>query len=272
MLQLTLMSRSHFLIPALSIILLLSACAPATVEPPAPSPAPSATPSPFSATATDELPTTAPTPTPTVEPLYTGALDADQQAVLNEAARAYISLTPAEAIVTARELDYLGRNANPATMCGPLSIAILRDAGLLTGPLNLFDFWYLDPRSGQDENLLAQVFPAERYEKIEQSLSIGEVDYSANPLYPGDFLYLFAGDSGSFEHVLVVSRVDADGRAYAVTNVNTAEGVIIDEVMLYDPAQPGTGQFYEWTDWENRMIGRTGYGGFWLWRPFEATP
>jgi len=134
-------------------------------------------------------------------------------------------------------------------MCGPLSIAILRDAGLLYTTVNLFDFWYLDPRPAHDENLLEQVFPAERYEKIEQPLSIGEVDFNANPLYPGDFLYLFAGDSGSFEHVLVVSRVDDAGRAYAVTNVNTAEGVIIAEVMLYDPAQPGVGQFYEWTDW-----------------------
>ena len=271
MLQLTLMLRAHFLIPVLCITLLLGACAPAApTQAPTPSPAPSATPSPVPATPTTALPTAV--PTPTAEPRYLGALDAEQQAALDAAARAYISLTPAEAIVTARELDYLGRNANPATMCGPLSIAILRDAGLLYTTVNLYDFWYLDPRPRQDENLLEQVFPAERYEKIEQPLSIGEVDFNANPLYPGDFLYLFAGDSGSFEHVLVVSRVDDAGRAYAVTNVNTTEGVIIDEVMLYDPAQPGVGQFYEWTDWENRMIGRTGYGGYWLWRLKEPLP
>jgi hypothetical protein len=85
-------------------------------------------------------------------------------------------------------------------------------------------------------------------------------------LYAGDFLYLFAGDSGSFEHMLVVSRVDESGRAFAVTNLNTTEGVVIREVMLYDPNEPGKGQFYEWTNRANDALGRTGYGGYWLWR------
>ena len=196
-----------------------------------------------------------------------GELSAEQRLALAEAARVYISPTPEEAISTAIALDYLGRNANPATMCGPLALAILRDSGIIGTDIPLVSFYYLNPRPGHDERRLQQVFPTERFEKIVREESIAAVDYSAKPLYPGDFLYLFAGDSGSFEHMLVVSRVDEAGRAYAVTNINTPQGVIVDEVMLYDPAEPGTGQFYEWTNWENRMIGRTGYGGFWLWRP-----
>ena len=188
------------------------------------------------------------------------------------AAQAYISPTPEEAVATAIRLDYLGRNANPATMCGPLALAILRDTGLIEPTVPLVSFYYLNPRPGHDERLLLDVFPPERFEKIEHDESIGEFDFSAQPLYPGDFLYLFAGDSGSFEHMLVVSRVDDAGRAFAVTNINTEAGVVVKEVMLYDPARPGEGQFYEWTDWENRMIGRTGYGGFWLWRMLPKFP
>jgi hypothetical protein len=212
------------------------------------------------------VPTLAATSTPTDEPAFAGALSIEQRERLAAAAQAYISPTPEEAFAAAIRLGYLGRNANPATMCGPLALAILRDAGLIDSGVPLVSFYYLNPRPGHDERLLHDVFPLERFEKIEHEASIGAFDFSAQPLYPGDFLYLFAGDSGSFEHMLVVSRVDDAGRAFSVTNINTEAGVVVKEVMLYDPAQPGEGQFYEWTNWENRMIGRTGYGGFWVWR------
>lgn len=255
---------------ALLAALLLAACAPAPTAVSAPVNTAVPTALPAAPTASPLPPTPTHTPTATTPPPYLGALSTEQRATLDTVARSYISLTPEEAQTTAINLDYLGRNANPATMCGPLSIAILREVGLVDASINISDFWYLDPRPPHDERMLQQVFPAERFEKIEQPLSIRLVDYIANPLYPGDFLYLFAGDSGSFEHVLVVSRVDEAGRAYAVTNINTLAGeVVIAEVMLYDPAEPGVGQFYEWTDWKNRFIGRTGYGGFWLWRPLS---
>ena len=267
MIQLSVMPRHPLLTLSLLAALILAACAPSPTAVSAPVNTVTPTSVPATPTATAIPPTPTLTPTPTTPPPYRGALTAEQRATLDTVARSYISLTPEEAQTTAINLDYLGRNANPATMCGPLSIAILREVGLVDASTNISDFWYLDPRPPHDERMLQQVFPAERFEKIEQPLSIRQVDYGANPLYPGDFLYLFAGDSGSFEHVLVVSRVDDAGRAYAVTNVNTADGeVIITEVLLYDPANPGVGQFYEWTDWKNRFIGRTGYGGFWLWR------
>ncbi len=198
---------------------------------------------------------------------YLGALSAEQQEALVAAAQAYVSLTADSAQETAISLDYIGRNANPATMCGPLSLAILRDAGIIQPDIPLIEFYYLNPRPGNGDRHLNKVFPPDRFEKIIHESSIAETDFSKNPLFPGDFLYLFAGHSGSFEHMLVVTRVDEAGRAFSVTNINNGDGVIIQEVMLYDPALPGIGQFYEWTSWENRNIGRTGYGGFWLWRP-----
>ncbi len=66
--------------------------------------------------------------------------------------------------------------------------------------------------------------------------------------------------------MLVVTRVDGNGRAYAVTNHATSDGFVIDEVMLYDPAKPGLGKFSEWTNRQNNNNGRTGFGGFELWR------
>ena len=233
---------------------------PTASNPAAASPGPT-TPPP-AATATS-MPTVM--PTETSAPL--GALSPEQRAALETAALAYVSPSPESAIDTAIRLDYIGRNANPATMCGPLTLAILRDAGLIDPSIPLINFYYLNPRPGNGEIYLREVFPPERFMKIVHEESVGKTDFAANPLFPGDFLYLFAGDSGSYEHMLVVSRVDEAGRAYSVTNLNTEDGVVIKEVMLYDPAQPGTGQFYDWTNWENRNIGRTGYGGFWLWRP-----
>jgi len=46
----------------------------------------------------------------------------------------------------------------------------------------------------------------------------------------------------------------------------------IPELMLYDPARPGVGQFYDWTNKENRQLGLTGYGGFEIWRRIVALP
>jgi hypothetical protein len=67
--------------------------------------------------------------------------------------------------------------------------------------------------------------------------------------------------------MLTVTRVDEAGRAYTVTNINTNDGYVIREVLLYDPANPGVGQLYDWTNREiNRRLGMTGFGGFDVWR------
>jgi hypothetical protein len=63
---------------------------------------------------------------------------------------------------------------------------------------------------------------------------------------PGDFVYIYSGTQGNFEHMLVVNRVDYQGRAYSVTNYNTEKGFIIDEVLLYDPNDPTVGIFEQW--------------------------
>lgn len=264
------------LLPSVLIIgaLLLSACgaAPTASTPTAVPATPTPVPLLPTATAVEATPTALPTPT---EPArYLGSLSDAQREALAADAQTYISPYPEDALATVKRMNFtvVAGYATPEAVCGPLSLALLQNAGIVSKDFKLIDFWYLNPRPQHGEKFLQSVFPAEKFEKIEQKLPLNEVDYTANPLYPGDFLYLFAGDSGSFEHMLVVTRVDEEGRAYSVTNINTPYGVVIKEVMLYDPAQPGIGQFYDWTNWENRMLGRTGYGGFWLWRPLAATP
>ncbi len=260
-------------LPSVLIIgaLLLSACSAAPTAT-AVLVTPSPTPLLPTATATEVTPTASPSPTLAVQ--YLGSLSDAQREALAADAQTYISPYPEEALATVKRMNFtvVAGYATPEAVCGPLSLALLQNAGIVSKDFKLIDFWYLNPRPQHGEKFLQSVFPAEKFEKIEQELPLNEVDYAANPLYPGDFLYLFAGNSGSFEHMLVVTRVDENGRAYTVTNINTSYGMVIIEVMLYDPAQPGVGQFYEWTNWENRLLGRTGYGGFWLWRPLATTP
>lgn len=66
--------------------------------------------------------------------------------------------------------------------------------------------------------------------------------------------------------MLIVTRVDYQGRAYSVTNHDTEEGFIIDEVMLYDPRDPSVGIFAQWTRREKQVLGSTGFAGFEVWR------
>jgi hypothetical protein len=171
----------------------------------------------------------------------------------------------------AKSMNFLGVNGYPSTMCGPLAIAALRDAGLLESGLSLGKYFYLDPRPGQNDTLVSSTFPDELYQKIEFNQAANTIDFKKHPLMAGDFIYLFAGQGGNFDHIITVDRVDKAGRAYTVTNLNTTKGYIIKEVMLYDPENPGAGQIYDWTDKKNKELGLTGLGGIWIWR-LKKTP
>ncbi len=209
-------------------------------------------------------PSAAPQPTPTSTPDPT-AIQIEQ---LHQASLGYIANTDAESFQVAHALGY-SSGGDPANMCGPLAIAILQDAGLVSRYVDRRDFWLLDPRI--DTVLLERTFPRDRFEWQHITQAINAVDYARFPLQAGDLLYIYAGYSGDdyFEHVLVVTHVDTEGRAYSVTNNYTDEGFVIQELMLYDPAEPGQGIFYDWTNLQNRRLGLTGFGGFDLWRPLH---
>jgi hypothetical protein len=158
------------------------------------------------------------------------------------------------------------RFSDPSNTCGPLSIAILQKAGFLGEELVAHDFFLINPDLGKDRAIIKSFFPPEKYSDTRRKVRIDREDWYANPLLPGDFLYLYAGTGGNFEHMLVVNRVDSAGRAYSVTNYNTEEGFIIKEALLYDPADPNAGLFQQWTEKQFAKLGSTGFAGYEVWR------
>jgi hypothetical protein len=128
------------------------------------------------------------------------------------------------------------------------------------------DFFLINPDLGKDQAIIESVFSQEKYSGTRYKVRIDQVDWAANPLLPGDFVYIYSGTGGNFEHMFVVNRVDSQGRAYSVNNYNTEQGFIINEVLLYDPADSNAGMFSKWTEKQFAKLGSTGYAGFKVWR------
>lgn len=199
-------------------------------------------------------------------PEDSAVLTAEQQRRLMTAARKFIAPDIDAARQMAVDIDFVeGPFEDASTMCGPLSIAILKEAGLLGAWVKPHDFWLVDPKNSLQP--LQDTFPESLYKWKTYETPLKEFDFSREPLQAGDFMYLHAAPGDTFEHVLVVNRLDSMGRAYSVTNLFITTGTIIEERMLYDPQQPGVGQF---TDWGNRQLknrfGNTGKAGFRIWR------
>lgn len=200
------------------------------------------------------------------ELIFTGPLTQDQQMKLYEVSIEFISPTFKESKKVGEMINGKGYGS-PTLICGPLTLTILQNAGLIEyKDIVPYDFWLLNPYLGKDRALVNRVFPKEKYENLLFRTPINKFDWAAQPLQPGDFLFIKHGTGGNFDHILVVNRVDSQLRAYAVTNFGTPDGHIIDEVMLYDPNDPNTGMFQTWTGKQNSLLGSTGFGGFELWR------
>ena len=181
---------------------------------------------------------------------------------LRQAALAYQAFFPEDADPIARKLNFLGDKAESATnICGPLSAAILRDAGLLPtqpGPVqDLKSYWLArPPENGRPWNL----FSERDYEVFHFDTPLAEFDFNAWPLQPADFLYIYAKYHG-FEHMFIVTEVDAEGRAYTVTNQYQIWGtMLILRYLLYDPHTPGAGIIYN--EWSDLRLGQIGNHGF----------
>lgn len=197
-------------------------------------------------------------------------LSEEQQKRLLAASRRFLAPDDASADEMARSIDFIeGRNEDASTMCGPLAIAILQAAQLLGVWAIPHDFWLLNPR--QNLKPMEYTFPAQKYAWYQYDTPVSKFDFNKDPLMAGDLVYLHAGSGDTFEHVLIVNKVDETGRAYSITNYFTQDGTIIEERMLYDPADPSAGQFAAWADRAIRnKLGNTGRGGFRIWRVRSA--
>ncbi len=238
---------------------------PPTAPPPTQPSKPTATP-----TASPTSPPSSPEPSPV--PSFEDALV--------QASRGYLADTPQKADEMARKIGYKGgKNESASLACGPLTIAILQDAHLLSKNASTHDAWLLCAREDRAdcdglETLRREYFPPQEYDYLRFTQSVRDYDFLANPLQPGDWMYLYASSNG-FDHMLVVTRVDENGAAYTVTNLDRGFGFEIVEEMLYSPVQPGTGLFYELTDPARGKLGLSGNGGFLLVRRkggISATP
>lgn len=218
---------------------------------------------------------TSPLPTATLDPaqqmlnsggmIFSGPLTDQQQISLYKASIYYIAITQADSIRVSKEINGV-RYGNPSNTCGPLAVAILRDAGLIYGPVVPHDFWLLNPFIPDDRAKLTKLFPDTLYNHMVITTPLNKINWSLTPLEPGDFLYIHAGGGGNFDHMLTVNRVDDKLRAYSVTNFDTPDGFIIDERVLYDPADPTAGLFHDWTKEQFSLLGSTGFGGIEIWR------
>jgi hypothetical protein len=248
----------------------------ATSSPPSQTPtlAPTLAPT-LSPTPTSFVQTVTPYPTATIDPIQlmldtgqlalTGPWTTDKQIHLYEASLGYIASTPEDSLRMAKKINGV-RYGNPSNTCGPLAIAILRDAGLVNASINPHDFWLLNPWVEDDRKILDRTFPPALYDHFVYHVWLRGFNWQSFPLKPGDFMYIHAGGGGNFDHMLVVTRVDSALRAYSVTNFDTEDGFLIKEVMLYDPNDPNAGIFHTWTKEQNALLGSTGFGGFEVWR------
>ena len=231
-----------------------------------PAPTTTAVTSPQTPTSTN-LPPTA-TSNPEADPKAERAAALEKQ--LYRASLNYIAETTSEANAVVKSIKFnRGAYENVKNACGPLSIAIMRSGGILPATTSVREIWLLCAREGGKCNgmsvLNREYFPPSEYDYFQTTQSVREYDFAANPLQAGDWLYLYVKHNG-FDHMLVVTSVDANGAAYTVTNLNRGEGFKITEEVLYDPAKPGTGLFYELTDpirlKYERYLGLSGDGGF----------
>ncbi len=197
--------------------------------------------------------------------VFSGPLSNRDQLTLYRASLKYIRTTAEGSKGLAKEVNGVGYG-DPNNICGPLAIAILRDAGLMTPDIIPHDFWLLNPLAATDMQLLKKAFPLDRYIHAIIPTALNKIDWTATPLMPGDFLFIWHGSWGNFDHMLVVNRVDSSGRAYSVTNYGTPDGFLIAEAMLYDPADAAAGLFHQWTKQRDQILGSTGFGGYELWR------
>lgn len=245
-----------------------------------PEPTPTFTPEPThtaTATATKTLvPTTTNTVTP-LPPTPTATMTAREKAQekLWQASLDFLAFTPEDADQVARRIDFAsGPHESADNACGPLTVAILKAGGYLPEDASEHDMWLLCPREENPEchgmeTLQRMFFPVDDYDYIRVEESVGTYDWEENPLEPGDWLYLFVmkgiSNYRGFDHMIVVTRVDENGAAYSVTNIDYGEGFVITEALLYDPDNPGEGLFYDLTnDHLRKELGMTGTAGFLL--------
>ncbi len=194
----------------------------------------------------------------------------ESASLLSETAEKYIANSQKQTTQVSAELLTVN-NSDGSVVCGPLAASLMKDGGYLDSTTDVHDFFLLNDYADQGLIFLKKILSEEKYEWFRTSTSVANFDFSLYPLQPGDLLYL---KGGTFTHWLTITRIDEEGKIYAVTNIAAGyingnkndDSFLIQEIMLYDPKNPEDGQFTKWASYDYPKLGRTGTEGFRLWR------
>jgi hypothetical protein len=115
----------------------------------------------------------------------------DQQLLINTVAQKLLAYDEQQAIQVARSLRFAGGQEDPSNMCGPLSLYILRQAGIVASTTPLHSFWLLNPRVNR--KLINEILPPNDFYDWRFKIPLNEFNFQTFPLQPGDFLYICAG-------------------------------------------------------------------------------
>lgn len=200
-----------------------------------------------SATPAAMVDTPTPQPTSLPESLPTMEPSADR---LARAAEEFQANTPDQVQHVLTEIG----EENARYVDGPLALAILQKAGLIAPQVRLHSFWLSDPLV--DPGPMLKVFSREEYEWRRISIPASGVGNAAAEVQPADLLYLIPQNPKRAGKFLLVTRVDAAGRAFTTTNlIDPASGDFqIRETLLYDPNQRGEGLLVSGLDPYNGML------------------
>ena len=141
----------------------------------------------------------------------------------------FLTSNEAETVMVAHSLGV----DDPSNMCGPLAVAILKKMGFLPDYTAAKSYWIFNPEEKSERERL---FPSDKFDYIRVMEPVNRYDFSKNPFQVGDFVFL---SGGSFGHMLAVTEIDDQGRAYTITNIKQYDGTFkIEKIMLYDPNIP----------------------------------
>jgi hypothetical protein len=161
---------------------------------------------------------------------------------LVQAASAILTGSGLETSELADSLDfYPGTLRGMQDLEGPLVMWMLHESGLVPGgdaaayPLPRFRLASLD-----DEWRFWVQFSGDAFTRYDYEAPIGNFDFAAWPLLPGDVV--ISSINGSYEHLFMVTEGGNGAAAYAVVPQEQTDGsFLIQAALLYDPANPMDG-------------------------------
>lgn len=187
---------------------------------------------------------------------------------LQQASYKYLATTEKEVFEISHQI--IPDGGKPGNICGPLALSILEDAGYVSKEIPVKSFWFLRPFDEYTQKtILERAFPKDSWNWYFFKESIKKFDFKKFPLLPGDVIFLPYNYTcgGTFSHIFVITRIDALGNPYTVTNHLTEDGWRISELLVYDRTGQRISYFDILTNRRNtNTIGTTGFCGFYLWR------